>query len=189
MQNFKLIYGLYIFLIICVSIISLIELTDIIRKQDILGFEYHVNVVLFCIVNFTINLLLSTKKNETISRNIILLMCFFFYSAFPITAIGIFGNPYDMYGICFITMSTIILQVLIFYINYSSKKIKHLVLLVLFIIGLYTTLYLTEKPGEYYIFSIHIILLINGITSFLAYLYKQKERIIHSANGNGKNSI
>ncbi len=176
MQNFKLIYCLYISLIICLCSVSLIALDNIIRKQGILGFEYHINVVLFWIINFIINFLLSAEKNESASRSIILLSCFFFYSLWPITAIGVFGNPYDLYGICFITFTTIILQVFIFYINYSSKKIKHLVLLILFILGLYTTLYLTEKPGEYYIFSVHIILLINSITSFLAYWYKQKNR-------------
>lgn len=130
-----------------------------------------INFVLYGIVSTTINLFMQKEKILTLSYNIGFLAALFLYMI-HLTSFFLFGNIYDLYDVSFITISTIILQTTIFYVNYSTKKILHLILLILFIIIAYGVIYIFEKPQRYYLYLVHLLFLINSVGGFLSFTKK-----------------
>lgn len=176
MRNFKLIFSLYILLvsIITLNITALIFLPNRVLDYLTAGVIHYIDFSSFLLINFIISYLKSNKKGTqiiTINKYIILLFCFFLY-LFPTGSLIIFGSPYDLVGIFFVTIVTVILQMVIFYINNSFQKIFHLILFTLSIIGINAVLYRLQAQVKYYLLLSHTILLLNSIYSFVLFCKK-----------------
>lgn len=160
---------LYIVLILITALLFFITINLSIYKLSNGGRQlFVINFVLYGIISTTINLLIQKEKILILCYNIGLLVVLSLYMI-HLTSFLIFGNPYDLYGISFITISTIILQTTLFYVNYSTKKILHLILLILFVIIAYGVIYIFKKPQRYYLYLVHLLFLINSIYSFVSF--------------------
>ena len=125
------------------------------------------NTLLFWIINFIITCSISQENIELkVFANFFLFFLLYFMISYLITHIVIGGINKAIHNITYLL---IISQIAMFYINFSSKKILHLIPLILFVSITNEILYKLKVEGDYYEFLVHLILFINSIFSFLAF--------------------
>lgn len=146
-------------------------------------YPYSVSRLLIYLINSPISLFIALLLNynlqsKRISHNYssilfsLVIFCLYTYIMFAISAPG----EITIIGLFFIIVSTILFQILFFYLICVNRKWKILALIIILTISLYSLSYKYFKTDEsYWYLCFNVLLLISGIYSFVSYCRNKHE--------------